>query len=75
MKSEDAQRLLENPAYVMAWDEVESYYIDRIKQNPLEDVEATIALSVIDRVKSAVESAAMDMRIEEHNKDLAKRYQ
>lgn len=75
MKPEEAKQLLESPVFNYAVNEATNYYLDRIKQRPTEDVEAAIALSVIDRIVSIIESAVMDERISEYNKAEAQKYQ
>ena len=72
--SEEARILLENKVFQYAVDDTQAEYLQRIKMNPTEDIEAAIAIKVLDDIVSKLESKVFDVKMASNTKEQAKRY-
>jgi hypothetical protein len=75
MNLEEAKQILESDTFKEIWKMVEDEYINRIRLRPLEDIEAPLALSVMESIKTSLEQVAFTGKIEEYNTEASRKYQ
>ena len=63
MISDEARQILNSEAFTAAFDETHEFYLARLKADPLNDTEAAMALSVLDRVRGQLESYLVDEKL------------
>ena len=73
--ADEAKTILENRVFKLAMDRVEEYFVERIKRNPTEDVEAAIGLRVLEEIHNTLGAMVFDQKAAEHTKEMAKRVQ